>query len=162
MSSLHYSSLNKLMFDDCFRICLCLCLCLLCCCADHQEEYGGKKKEKVQFRLCMSCKNEIRHSVGLYIELDFLLPRYNFSTWLISLLSKTYNNMCQSAPSGPNTPKAGDVQGPAGSAQVRGGRRDGQGDLKNVRLKKFAVAGHWMDSMADWLWRDRQLQLDNT
>lgn len=101
----------------------------------------------------MSCKNEIRHSVGLYIELDFLLPRYNFSTWLISLLSKSYNNMCQSTTSllseGNCTPKSAS-------------RRGNGGEMKNVRLKKFAVAGHWMDSMADWLWRDRQLQLDST
>ena len=101
----------------------------------------------------MSCKNEIRHSVGLYIELDFLLPRYNFSTWLISLLSKTYNNMCQSAPSAAGSPR---LQG--GESQLRGGGAD----MRNMRLKKFAVAGHWMDSMADWLWRDRQLQLEHT
>jgi hypothetical protein len=99
----------------------------------------------------MSCKNEIRHSIGLYIELDFLLPRYNFSTWLISLLSKSYNNMCQTRPG---------LEGGGGASQHLG--IDTQADLKNVKLKKFAVAGHWMDSMADWLWRDRQLQLDNT
>jgi hypothetical protein len=118
-------------------------------CFDLRQEEFGKKKEKIQFRLCMSCKNEIRHSVGLYIELDFLLPRYNFSTWLISLLSKTYNNMCQSSRS-------------AASPSHANGSIEGNSELKNVRLKKFAVAGHWMDSMADWLWRDRQLQLDNT
>jgi hypothetical protein len=126
-----------------------------------QEEYGGKKKEKVQFRLCMSCKNEIRHSVGLYIELDFLLPRYNFSTWLISLLSKSYNNMCQSAALPLESPKAASAGGGGRGGSRPGGRGD-NAELKNVRLKKFAVAGHWMDSMADWLWRDRQLQLDNT
>lgn len=121
---------------------------LACMCLDLIQEEYGKKKEKIQFRLCTSCKNEIRHSVGLYIELDFLLPRYNFSTWLISLLSKTYNNMCQTSRPAPSPRSGGGV--------------DGNADLKNVRLKKFAVAGHWMDSMADWLWRDRQLQLDNT
>jgi len=113
-----------------------------------KEEFG-KKKEKIQFRLCMSCKNEIRHCIGLYIELDCLLPRYNFSTWLISLLSKSYNNMCQSSR-------------PTASSKSADDSASGTAALKNVRLKKFAVAGHWMDSMADWLWRDRQLQLDNT
>ena len=129
-------------------------LWVTCCNRTVQEEYGGKaKKEKLQFRLCLSCKNEIRHAVGLYIELDFLLPRYNFSTWLISLLSKTYNNMCQSSH------HAADSLQSNGDSSIK---NDSSVDLKNVRLKKFAVAGHWMDSMADWLWRDRQLQLDNT
>ena len=108
----------------------------------------------------MSCKNEIRHSVGLYIELDFLLPRYNFSTWLISLLSKTYNNMSQSQ-SQSGAPAAGGPKA-AGDGRQVARRSGGNAELKNVRLKKFAVAGHWMDSMADWLWRDRQLQLDHT
>lgn len=108
----------------------------------------------------MSCKNEVRHSVGLFIELDFLLPRYNFSTWLISLLSKTYDDMCQSAPH--SVADLTQSSGGSGGKLHRKGGCDANAELKNVRLKKFAVAGHWMDSMADWLWRDRQLQLDST
>jgi len=32
-------------------------------------------------------------------------------------------------------------------------------DLKDVKLGRFPVAGHWIDSMADWLWSEKQNSL---
>ena len=41
--------------------------------------------EKKQFRLCASCRNEIKHCSGLRLELDVTVERYTLTGWLRTL-----------------------------------------------------------------------------